>query len=663
MIKRYLLLIWIFGIAAVSHAQESVVQQTVEDLLESVGEDLSDDTDIQEILDDLENFRQNPLKINLATAEEFSRLHLLNELQINNMIEFRQKTGTIFSIYEMASIDGFSPDILQKIESFISFDIQDQDSGSKHSSTDLFVRSSRNFSSENQSANSNYEGSPEKYYLRMKHTSADLEYGLVAEKDPGEAFFSQSNKHGFDYTAGYANFRLGQKGNRIFAGDYHVRFGQGLVASQGFAIGKSAETTQVFRSDQGIRSYSSTDENQFFHGLAGQFNFRHFTFLPFISLHRLDASIDTLEGKPSFGAFQTSGYHRTGTEIANENSLEQLTGGGHITYSYDRWSFGITSVYTRFNVELNRGDEPYNQFLPEGKESLVAGFDWKGSIKKVFLFGEAAISANSGKALLMGVMTKPASNAEFSLVYRNFNKTYFSYYSNAFAESSRINDEHGLYLGLKVFPAPRWILWAYADFFRHQWIKYLTAAPAVGTEFFAQASYSPSKETVFYLRFFQEEKEQRLISGILKYNEQQLINRLRFNFTHDLNDQVSLKSRFELSTYSKQSSEKGFLICQDVMYKPTGKSYALNGRLAYFKTDGYNSRLYAYENDLLYSFSVPALYGNGIRSYLNFQQILTSKFTLWLKLAATHQFATKDDEQNVDSATKAELKIQVRYQF
>lgn len=663
MIKKYILIVWISGVAAFARAQEQVGQQTVEDLLESAGENLSDDTDIQEMLDDLESFRQNPLKINVATAEELTQLHLLSEPQINNLVSFREKTGTIFSLYEMASIDGFSPDMLQKIEHFITFEIQDKNSGKKKSSGDIFVRSTRAFSSADQSASTKYEGSPERHYLRLKQTLSNFEYGLVAEKDPGEAFFSQSNKLGFDYTNAWLNFGLGQAGTRVFAGSYRVRFGQGLVASQGFSMGKSAETTQVFRSDQGIRSYSSTDENQYFHGLAAQFNYRHFTFLPFISLHRLDAHIDTLEGKPFFGAFQTSGYHRTGSEIAGENSLNQLAGGGHVTYSHNRWSFGLTTVYTRYHVAMNRSDEPYNWFLPEGKENVVAGFDWKGSIKKVFLFGEAAVSANSGRALLTGVMMKPASSAEFSMVYRNFNQTFFSYYSNAFAESSRINDEQGLYMGIKVFPAPRWIIWAYADFFRHRWIKYLTSAPSNGTEFLAQVSYSPSRETNFYLRLFQEEKEQRLISGNLRYNEQQLINRLRFNFTHALNEQISLKNRLEISFYSKQSSEKGFLICQDIIFKPHEKPYTLNGRLAWFKTDGYNSRLYAYENDLLYSFSIPPYYGRGIRCYLNFQHQLGSKFTVWLKLATTHQFAQNNTEPSVDSSTKYEIKIQVRYHF
>jgi len=658
--KQLIMVILILGMSAFTKAQSPIGNQITEDLLESLGENMSDDSDIQEILDDLESFRLNPLKINLASKEDLMRLHLLSEVQINNLIAYREKTGMIYSLFELDAVDGFTPDILQKLEPFISFDVTKVQSGKKRSSTDLLARTNRTFPLADQSK---YEGSPERFYLRMKHVSARMEYGLVAEKDPGEAFFSQSNKQGFDYTSAFANFGVGRNKNRIFVGDYHVRFGQGLVAWQGFSMGKSAETTQVFRSDQGVKSYSSTDENQFFRGMAGQFTFRNFTFYPFLSRHKLDASVDTLDGKLYFGAFQTSGYHRTGSEIAGENSLEQIVGGGHVTYSHNQWSLGLTTVYTRFGAFMDRSDEPYNQFLPEGKDNLVAGFDWRGSFRKIFFFGETAMSKNSGKALLTGVMMKPASNAELSLVYRNINKTYFSFFSNAFTESSRTNDEHALYLGLKVFPASHWIVWAYADFFRYQWLKYTTAAPSTGAEFFAQVSYSPTRATNFYVRFFQEEKEQRLITESLRYNEQQLINRIRFNFAHVLNEQISLKSRIEFSFYSKQVTEKGVLIYQDVAFKPLQKSFALNGRFAWFSTDGYNSRLYAFENDLLYSFSVPALYGNGFRAYFNFQQKLGSNFTLWLKCATTHQFAQNSDETNVDSSTKSEVKLQIRYQF
>ena len=657
--RKLFLLISILCMVGSVCSQEPATQQTVEDLLESLGENLSDDADIQEVLDDLERFRQEPLKINEASRDELLRLHLLSDFQVDHLINFREKTGTIYSIYEMASIDGFTPDILQKLEPFVSFGVGNNLQDRKGAINQLLVRSNRSFPS----AQSGNEGSPERYYLRMKHESANFQYGFVMEKDPGEDFFSQSNKHGFDYISAFANMKTGKNGNRLYAGDYHVRFGQGLVAWQGFSMGKSTETTNVLRSGQGIKSYSSTDENQFLRGIAAQFKLGRVVFFPFVSYHKVDANIDTLNGTPYFGAFQTSGYHRKGSEISGENALGQFTTGGNVSFSYRQWSFGLTSVYTRFDVPMNRSDEPYNQFLPEGRGNLVAGLDWKGSVRKVFFFGEAALGKNAGKALLMGAMVKPAPNTELSLVYRNINKTYFSFYSSAFTESSRVNDEHGLYLGLKVFPAPKWSLLGYIDFFKFQWIKYTTAGPSSGAEFMTQVSYNPSDRTSFYLRFFQEEKGQRLITDVLRYNEQQRIDRLRLNFAHDLNEEFSMKSRVEFSFYTKQSAEKGYLICQDLNYKPINKSYALNGRLAYFFTDSYNTRLYAFENDLLYSFSVPALFGDGLRAYLNFQKRIGQHFTYWLKLATTHQFSGTSAEETIDSSTKSEIKVQIRYQF
>ena len=655
--KQLLFLILVFGFMVSSWAQEPAIQQTLENLLESAGESMSDDTDIQEILDDLEYFRQNPIHVNTGTKEEFLRLHLLSETQTDQLLVFREKNGAILSIYEMAAIEGFSPDMLMKLEPFLSFGTPGNWVSKKRASNDLFVRSSRSFSSLTQS--DNFEGSPERHYVRFKHISEKIEIGAIAEKDPGEAFFASSNKHGFDYLNAGLNFRIGKDNTRLFVGAYQVHFGQGLVAWQGFSMGKSAEVTQVFKSNQGIRSYSSTDENQFFRGIATKYKSGRFTFYPFISRSRIDAHVDTLDEMASFGAFQTSGYHRTTSENAGENALRQTVGGGHLTADWKNWSFGLTSIYTHFDVAMNRSDDPYNQFLPEGKGNLVSGFDWKGTIKNVLLFGEAAFGQNSGRAFLSGLLLKPVSNAELSLVYRNINKSYFSYFSNAFIESSRTNDEHGLYVGLKLFPAPKWILNAYADLFQFNWIKYTTSAPSEGTEVLVQASYNPSGNTNFYLRFFQEEKGQRLITETNRYNEQQMIRRLRLNYTQVVNEWLSLKSRIEFSSYSKLIQEKGFLLLQDFSFKPAMRSYSLNFRLAYFDTDGYNSRLYAYENDVLYAFSIPALYDRGIRTYLNFRQKVGTNFTFWLKLASTHVFA----EIQVDESTKYEFKVQLRYQF
>ena len=48
--KRILLLLLISGMTAFVQAQNPVANQVTEDLLESLGENMSDDSDIQEIL-------------------------------------------------------------------------------------------------------------------------------------------------------------------------------------------------------------------------------------------------------------------------------------------------------------------------------------------------------------------------------------------------------------------------------------------------------------------------------------------------------------------------------------------------------------------------------------------------------------------------------------
>lgn len=63
------------------------------------------------------------------------------------------------------------------------------------------------------------------------------------------------------------------------------------------------------------------------------------------------------------------------------------------------------------------------------------------------------------------------------------------------------------------------------------------------------------------------------------------------------------------------SPESGWLLYQDVRWQPR-PSIRLDARWSYFDTDGYSARVYALENDLLYTFSAPAFFGRGGRAYV-----------------------------------------------
>ena len=71
---------------------------------------------------------------------------------------------------------------------------------------------------------------------------------------------------------------------------------------------------------------------------------------------------------------------------------------------------------------------------------------------------------------------------------------------------------------------------------------------------------------------------------------------------------------------------------QDLVYSPAKlplKSYV---RFVVFNTGSYDARVYAYENDLLYNYSVPAYYGKGMRAYMNLSYKVSPMIGLWLKL-------------------------------
>ncbi len=104
----------------------------------------------------------------------------------------------------------------------------------------------------------------------------------------------------------------------------------------------------------------------------------------------------------------------------------------------------------------------------------------------------------------------------------------------------------------------------------------------------------------------------------------------------------------------------------DVLYNPPLKPYGINVRMQYFETDGYNSRLYAYENDVLYSFSIPVFYDKGYRYYLNANIDINKKITLWLKLSQ-YFYPDKNTVGSsldlINKAHRSEIKFQALYKF
>lgn len=665
--KRILAFIFIGWVWQSGYAQNSE-NSLIENLTEILSENSEEEPDIEELTETWQFYLDNPININSDCADDLRKLRFITEFHIQEILNYKNKVGPLLSIYELNTIEGFNRELLENLSPFVVFGESENSSGfHQQPKRELFLRTQRAVEkAEGYKRDGSYPGDPEKYYLRFKQTSGQINFGFTAEKDPGETFFRKPTNLGFDYYSAFGNFEFNRGKYRIYAGDFIARAGQGLVIWQGFASGKSSEVSQIYRSNQGIRSYSSADENRFLRGLASELNFKNASLFVFYSQKKIDANLDELDGKMVFTSFQISGLHRTASEIADKHSVKENVGGLILSFQKNNLSLGITALHSFFDTPKVLDGEAYKLFLFEGDKISNAGFNYKWSFKRIFFFGETAYSYNGGVANIHGAMLKPADQLELSLLYRDFSKKYNCLYGQAFSESSAVNDEKGFYIGVKFYPAPKFSISAYHDFFRYQWLKYQTVSPSSGSEVFFQVNYSLSQAGRLYFRYFIEQKEVQSSDGQLKFNANRSLQKVRLNLEIDINEQWSIRCRVEHTAFDDGEKKQGLLLLQDLKFKSTNQHFSCQMRFAWFDTESYDCRLYAYENDMLYNFSIPALSGKGVRTYFNCKYSLSKSIDLWFKVARTQYFdqrsiGTSWDEVNGDR--KTEVKFQLRYRF
>ncbi|MCK5730518.1 MAG: hypothetical protein KAH68_05555, partial [Draconibacterium sp.] len=646
-LSLYIILL-ILGICPIiSTAQEADTEKIIESIIEGHLANIKAGTDVGLIIEDLEELAENPLNINSANETQLSKLYILNDIQILKLLDYLKEFGAAYSIFELNTIDGFSSDLLSKIEPFIWFGPTEQQPAKfsdalKYGRHQLLLRGLGTVQKAHgylpkDDETIPYEGNQYRYYTRYRFEARDkFSLGFTAEKDPGESFFKGSNKNGFDYYSGHVSIKINSNIENVTVGDFIVRSGQGLVLWQEYSMGKSMDVLNISKTNRGIRPFTSVEENMFFRGVATTFKFGNARLCMFYSQKNSDGNVVTGDTINSFfTSLQTSGYHRTQSEIADKNTVQDRNVGAIFTYSFNYLKIGTTISYQKFNMPFIRSSQLYNQYRFSGTENLTGGVDYLFSKGKYQLFGEAAISKSKGKAVIQGAVARLNDQLSFSLLFRHFDKNYHAYWSNTFTEGSAANNETGMFFGTKIFPVKFVAISAYSDFYNSKWINYSTAGPSKGWDIFVQANFIFSQNFEFYIRYKNEEKEQKFTQNERFINLPERLQKARFHIQYKPSDRITFKTRFEHALYKGIEKENGFVVFQDIQFATNKIPLNVSGRLAWFSTDSYNSRIYAYENDLLYTFSIPAYYGKGFRTYLNLKYRINTNLDFWFKIANT----------------------------
>lgn len=111
-------------------------------------------------------------------------------------------------------------------------------------------------------------------------------------------------------------------------------------------------------------------------------------------------------------------------------------------------------------------------------------------------------------------------------------------------------------------------------------------------------------------------------------------NQMAVGISHFPNEALRLNTRWQQSIYTlNHETDRGWAIAQDVTYQ-RGR-WKTDLRFALFDAEDYDTRQYIYENDLLYTFSIPAYYGRGSRTYWVLRYKLNRHLSFYSKVGRT----------------------------
>jgi len=183
-------------------------------------------------------------------------------------------------------------------------------------------------------------------------------------------------------------------------------------------------------------------------------------------------------------------------------------------------------------------------------------------------------------------------------------------------------------------------------------------------------STSPNKVFELYFRFRQQVRERNstVYSGAVTGIEPFLQRNYRLNLSYIINEAFTFKSRIEFLTIDSKSKgmQKGMIFTQDLLWKPKSSPIDLALRYALFDTDGYDSRIYSYENNALYVFAVPAYYYSGSRAYVLLRYSFFRHCDLWIRYGIflyDNRFVLSSGAEQINGSKKSDLVVQLRLTF
>ena len=603
---------------------------------------------------------------------------LLSLNQVSALYAHRQRFGRLLAPEELQVIEGFDADLVRRVRAYVfcSEPGVDQVYRLSHllatAKQELLLRH-RRVLQDKEGFNGDgrypfYYGDANQMFLRYRfHAGQLLSAGITMEKDAGEKWLDRDNGGRVDFFSWHVFLRPRRLIRTMVIGDYQLQYGQGLVVWKGLSLGKGADIASACRLPAGITPYSSAAESGFFRGIALALGQKAWQTDLWLAYNRLDASLfspDTVPGRPMAGSIIETGLHRTQTESVRRAALGSLVAGVHLQWKNDRLLLESTTLFQQLEHPLWPGNDVYERFDATGRSFFHTGIAFRYLYNNATIYGETAIGKEGSPAYCAGLVMIPHPQWSLNIHFRHFPASFQSLQADALRENSRTRNEIGYLSGISWQPSKVIRLFAGYDRYDFPWLRYTTTSPAGGSEWQFQCTYSPTRTTSCYLRVKSEGRPLDVTGERIAVPVRSEKTNVRFNLEVTCSRVWELQTRMEWTCRRLQDQHgRGVLFFQELRYKPPGKPFSFALRMALFNTDSYEERVYAYEQDMAGSFSLPAMAGAGSRTYFLMRYRLTGELDFWIRYSVSAPVSQAGNRSAYVFGRRDEFKTQIRWKF
>jgi hypothetical protein len=609
-------------------------------------------------------FHQKKLNINKINETELFALGILDKAQIDSIITYRNNYGPIQSMYELQNINNINIDKLKLLNQYVQVhELQATPLKQmiKESQRYEQIRWSQVQEKSRGYKTNAYAGSNHYFQYRFRSSyNPHYQIGFMFEKDAGEKL---DIKH-IDYISSYVLIRPKKIVKEIILGDFHFQAGHGLIFGNPFFISKNPEYwSTAWRTATGFKGHSSSNEYNFYRGIGTRIQHGNASFSFFASKTNQDAY---LQNDHTFSSINTSGLHRSWSEIKNKNSIQLNNIGTQLSQSFfkERLKINIGYLMYHYSHAWKPYECYYSQNKFQGKELYLYGLDLQYQSHSTTYFIEIAKANAKGEALYAGMIKNFSKETTFITHIWYANENYHSYYGNIIRYQSEINNEMGVYQGLQLQVSNK-IRWALgASVYKNPKPTYQQRFTNYGNELITRLTYQLKKKTILYAQYRQQQIDNYTLNtdSLNESMEQFVKQNYLLDLIHHENLNWSIHSRIQWSRLGL--NDHSYSISQAVQFQI--KKMKIKFQYFLFDCKTWANRIYEYEINTPQSFSLPALYGQGSKLILVFSYPLLQQTQFYFKWHHTELYYQNNigsGLEEIEGNQKNIFYIQVRHQF